>query len=220
MHRNISPLCMVQLTLSLWILIWDFQDFMKFSEISLVLCYKLYSIHATYAITMYNTCFPMLSQNPPLTNGDIYLKISLLLHPSAYEYNDLQRLSTSYKARDCWKGRSQAASDWPDHIIQQGCPDYFAQINQIIWELKIAKYKMYTKILAQKTKFRSWTTSMNNPVTQYNVYFREDRNAMRRKQAASHALWALTLRRKLDETSMNCAIRSALRCAYDHIQSY
>ena len=50
-----------------------------------------------------------------------------------------------------------------DDCLDQGCSDYFAQKNQIIWELKIAQYKMYTKILAQGTKFGSGTTGLDNP---------------------------------------------------------
>ena len=44
------------------------------------------------------------------------------------------------------------------YTLQQGCPDYFAQRTK----LKIAQYKMYTKILAQGTKLvpepQVWTT--------------------------------------------------------------
>ena len=44
-----------------------------------------------------------------------------------------------------------------------GVSRLFCPKNQIIWELKIAQYKMYTKILAQGTKFGSGTTGLDNP---------------------------------------------------------
>ena len=46
-------------------------------------------------------------------------------------------------------------------VVQTICPK-----NQIIWELKIAQYKMYTKILAQGTKFGSGTTGLDHPAVQ------------------------------------------------------
>ena len=44
-----------------------------------------------------------------------------------------------------------------------GVSRLFCPKNQIIWELKIAQYKMYTKILAQGTKFGSGTTGLDHP---------------------------------------------------------
>ena len=39
----------------------------------------------------------------------------------------------------------------------------FCPKNQIIWELKLAQYKMYTKTLAQGTNFGSGTTGLDHP---------------------------------------------------------
>ena len=47
-----------------------------------------------------------------------------------------------------------------------GVSRLFCPKNQIIWELKIAQYKMYTKILAQGTKFGSGTTGLDHPVVE------------------------------------------------------
>ena len=47
-----------------------------------------------------------------------------------------------------------------------GVSRLFCPKNQIIWELKIAQYKMYTKILAQGTKFGSGTTGLDNPAVE------------------------------------------------------
>ena len=52
------------------------------------------------------------------------------------------------------------------HIIccyKSGVSRLFCPKNQIIWELKIAQYKMYTKIFAQGTKFGSGTTGLDKP---------------------------------------------------------
>ena len=48
--------------------------------------------------------------------------------------------------------------------IDSGVSRLFCPKNQIIWELKIAQYKMYTKIVAQGTKFGSGTTGLDNPI--------------------------------------------------------
>ena len=53
------------------------------------------------------------------------------------------------------------------HYYTAGVSKLFCPKNQIIWELKIAQYKMYTKILAQGTKFGSGTTGLDNPAIQY-----------------------------------------------------
>ena len=44
-----------------------------------------------------------------------------------------------------------------------GVSRLFCPKNQIIWDLKLAQYKMYTKILAQGTKFGSGTTGLDHP---------------------------------------------------------
>ena len=51
-----------------------------------------------------------------------------------------------------------------------GVSRLFCPKNQIIRELKIAQYKMYTKFLAQGTKFGSGTTGLDNPAVQCTVY--------------------------------------------------
>ena len=54
-------------------------------------------------------------------------------------------------------------------LCTSGVSRLFCPKNQIIWELKIAQYKMYTKILAQGTKFGSGTTGLDNPVYGRNI---------------------------------------------------
>ena len=46
----------------------------------------------------------------------------------------------------------------------------FCPKNQIIWELKIAQYKMYTKILDQGTKFGSGTTGLDHSALHYFIF--------------------------------------------------
>ena len=46
----------------------------------------------------------------------------------------------------------------------------FCPKSQIIWELKIAQYKMYTKILAQGAKFGSGATGLDNPAVKAKHY--------------------------------------------------